>query len=71
METPLTIIVQQLPDSQEFLAYSDEVQCLATGDTAEQAVKNFREALHHLVTYYGDEVTADLARKSIRTVPIA
>ncbi len=71
MEMPLTIIVEQLPDAQEFLAYSDEVQCLATGDTAEQAIMNFREALHNLVTHFGDELTADLSRKSIRTVPLA
>lgn len=71
MEIPLTIIVEQLPDSQEFLAYSDEVQCLATGDTAEQAVMNFREALHDLVTHYGDELMAELSRKSTRTVPLA
>lgn len=56
MAIPLTIIVEQLPDSQGFLAYSDEVQCLATGDTAEQAVMNFRETLHDLVTHYGDAV---------------
>lgn len=71
MEIQVTIIIEQLPDSPEFLAYSDEVQCLATGDTAEEAVMNFREALHDLVTHFGDEVAADLSRKSIRTMPLA
>ncbi|WP_053958089.1 type II toxin-antitoxin system HicB family antitoxin [Sulfobacillus thermosulfidooxidans] len=66
----ITVIVEQLPDSQEFLAYSDEVQCLATGNTAEQAMQNFREALHHLMTHYGNELMADLSHKSIRQVPL-
>ncbi len=44
MNFPLTIIVEQSPDSHEFLAYSDAVQCLATGDTAEDAIMHFRTA---------------------------
>jgi hypothetical protein len=71
MDIPLTIIVEQLPGSHEFLAYSDEVQCLATGDTAEEAVMHFRTALHDLVTHYGDELVSDLSRKTTRTVPLA
>jgi hypothetical protein len=71
MDIPLTIVVEQLPDSYEFLAYSDEVQCLATGDTAEEAVMHFRAALHDLVTHYGDELISDLSRKATRTVPLA
>lgn len=71
MDISLTVVVEQLPDSHEFLAYSDEVQCLATGDTAEEAVMHFRAALHDLVTHYGDELTVELSRKSTRKVPLA
>ncbi len=58
MEIP--VIVERLRNSQEFLAYSGEAQCLTTGDTSAQAIMNFREDLHDLVTYHGDEITVDL-----------
>ncbi len=47
MEIP--VIVERLRNSQEFLAYSGEAQCLTTGDTSAQAIMNFREDLHDLL----------------------
>ena len=69
-EISITITVERFPDSSEFLAYSDDVQCMATGNTADDAVMNFRDTLHDLITHYGMEFMKDLARKTSMTVSL-
>ena len=69
MEKSITIFIEQLGDH-EFMAYSDEIQCLATGSTAKEVVTNFRTALNDLIHHYGDEVLQDFSKKTTMKISL-
>lgn len=71
MATSITVFVERVPDSEEFLAYCDEVQCMATGSSAEDAVLNFRAALRDLTSHFGPDVLNEWSRKTLRTVSLS
>lgn len=54
MEYKLPVVIIPLREG-GFLARCEQVRATATGDTCEEAVENFKEALEDLIQEYGKE----------------
>lgn len=59
-EQPVMQIVVAIERNEDgkFTAYCEELNCVADGDTKEEALENLRETVIALLEIYGDEIRA-------------